>query len=253
MLTELLQGGIYAFLLIFVRVGSAMMLMPAFSEPFISMRVRLTLGLVVTLAITPVLAETLPPLPESTLMLLFLILGESFIGLFLGFIARSIMSALQTAGMVIAMMTGLANAITQDLTAAEQGSVLGALLTTMGLVIVMALNLHHMLLMALIDSYILFVPGRLPMVEDMVQTVAQVVSSSFALGIQLSAPFTAMALVFYVGLGIINRLMSSMQIFFIAIPLQIMAGLALAMFAIPVMYHWFVRAFEERMIMFLVP
>jgi flagellar biosynthetic protein FliR len=253
MLTELLQGGIYAFLLIFVRVGSAMMIMPAFSEPFISMRIRLTLGLVVTLAVTPLLAETLPPMPESTLMLMLLILSESFIGLFLGFIARSIMSALQTAGMVIAMMTGLANAITQDLTAAEQGSVLGALLTTMGLVIVMALNLHHMLLMVLVDSYVLFVPGQMPMVEDMVRTVAQVVSNSFALGVQLSAPFTALALVFYVGLGIINRLMSSMQIFFIAIPLQILAGLALAMFAIPVMYHWFIRAFEERMIMFLVP
>lgn len=253
MLADLLQGGIFAFLLIFVRVGSAMMIMPAFSEPFINMRVRLGLALMVTLAITPLLADNLPPLPESRLFLSLFILGESFIGFFLGIVARSIMSALQTAGMVIAMMVGLANALTQDITAAQQGSVLGALLTTLGLIVVMALNLHHVLLMALVGSYALFVPGEVPMVDDIVQLVVRVVADSFALGIQLSAPFIALAMVFYVGLGLINRLMSSMQIFFIAIPLQIMAGLVLAMFTLPVMYHWFVRAFEERMMMFVAP
>ena len=253
MLADLLQGAIFAFLLIFVRVGSAMMVMPAFSEPFINMRVRLGLALMVTLAITPLLADSLPPLPESRLFLFLFILGESFIGFFLGIVARSIMSALQTAGMVIAMMVGLANALTQDITAAQQGSVLGALLTTLGLIVVMALNLHHVLLMALVGSYSLFVPGEVPMVDDIVQLVVRVVADSFALGIQLSAPFIALAMVFYVGLGLINRLMSSMQIFFIAIPLQIMAGLVLAMFTLPVMYHWFVRAFEERMMMFVAP
>ena len=253
MLAELAQGGIYAFLLIFVLVGSAMTVMPAFSEPFINMRTRLSLALATTLAITPTLIDILPPLPESTLFLLLFILGEAFVGFFLGIVARCVMTALQTAGMVLAMTVGLANALTQDITAAEQGSIMGALRSTMGLLVILSLNLHHLLLMALIDSYTLFVPGTVPMVEDMAQHLTRVVAGSFDLGIRLSAPFLALAVVLYVGLGIINRLMASIQIFFIAIPLQIMAGLVMMMFAIPIMYQWFVQAFEGRISAFVLP
>jgi flagellar biosynthetic protein FliR len=251
MLVDFLTGEIQGFLLIFVRVGAAFTVMPAFGEPFVPMRMRLTVALFVTLALTPMLAAGLPPPPESALGLLVLIAGESFIGFFLGIIARSIMSALQTAGMASAMMIGLANALTQDTTAVQQGSILGALLTMLGLLVVMALNLHHLMLAALADSYEVFVPGQAPIVEDVALMVARVVSSSFALGIQLAAPFIGLAVVFYVGLGLINRLMSSMQIFFIAIPMQIVIGLGIMSFALPVMLRWFAAALEEHLMMFL--
>ena len=96
-----------------------------------------------------------------------------------------------------------------------------------------------------------FVPGQAPIVDDVALMVARVVSSSFALGIQLAAPFIGLAVVFYVGLGLINRLMSSMQIFFIAIPMQIIIGLGIMSFALPVMLRWFAAALEEHLMMFL--
>ncbi len=253
MLVEFLTGEIQAFLLIFVRIGAAFTVMPFFGEQFIAMRARLTVALFVTLALTPMLAPALPQPPESALGLLVLIAGESLVGFFLGFIARSIMSALQTAGMTIAMMIGLANALTQDTTAVQQGSILGALLTMLGLLVVMALNLHHLMLAALAESYEVFVPGQAPMIEDMTFMVARVVSASFTLGIQLAAPFIGLGVVFYVGLGLINRLMTSMQIFFIAIPMQIVIGLLIMSFALPVMMGWFASAFEEHLMMFVGP
>ena len=47
--------------------------------------------------------------------------------------------------------------------------------------------------------------------------------------------------------------MPSMQIFFVAIPLQVGVGLALIALSIPVLYAWFVEAFEARMMQFLLP
>ncbi len=253
MLLELASTEIYSFLLIFVRVGAALLIMPTFSEPFINTRIRLGIALLLTLVVTPVISPGLPPLKDDAISILLLLLGESFIGFFLGTVARIMMSALQTAGMSIAMMIGLANALTQDLTAEQQGSVLSSLLMTIGLLVIFALNLHHLLILAVVNSYQIFIPGEPILVEDFAFTVARVATESFKLGIQLAAPFIGLGLVFYSAMGIINRLMPSMQIFFVAIPLQVGMGLALMALSLPVLYGWFIEAFEAQMMQFLVP
>ena len=191
MLAALLPAQIFIAMLIFVRLGAAMMFLPAFSEPYVPVRVRLLLALLVTLAVAPILAGTFPPLPEQAILLVLLIASEAFIGLFLGLIARTIMSALQTAGMFIANVSTFANALINDPTSAEQGSILGALLTILGLLVVVTLDLHHLLLIGVIDSYTLFVPGTPLMMEDFAQSMAMLVSKSFVLGFQLAAPSSA--------------------------------------------------------------
>ena len=250
MLAALLPAQIFIAMLIFVRLGAAMMFLPAFGEPFIPVRVRLLLALLVTLAVTPILAGTLPPLPEQAILLVLLIASEAFIGLFLGLIARTIMSALHTAGLFIANVSAFANALINDPTSAEQGSILGALLTILGLLVVVTLDLHHLLLIGVIDSYTLFVPGTPLMMEDFAQSMAMLVSKSFVLGFQLAAPFVGLAVIFYLGLGLISRLMPAMQVFFIALPLQITIALTIMFFALPVMMMWFAQAFEEALLPF---
>ena len=250
MLAALLPAQIFIAMLIFVRLGAAMMFLPAFSEPYVPVRVRLLLALLVTLTVAPILAGTFPPLPEQAILLVLLIASEAFIGLFLGLIARTIMSALQTAGMFIANVSTFANALINDPTSAEQGSILGALLTILGLLVVVTLDLHHLLLIGVIDSYTLFVPGTPLMMEDFAQSMAMLVSKSFVLGFQLAAPFVGLAAIFYLGLGLISRLMPAMQVFFIAVPLQITIALTMMFFALPVMMMWFAQAFEEALLPF---
>ncbi len=253
MLASLISTEIYGFLLIVVRFGAAMVVMPGFGEPFINTQFRLAIVLVISLALTPVLAPALPDLPPTATGIMILLMGETLVGFFLGITARIMMSALQTAGVIIAMTSGMANAMTQDITSAQQGSIVGSLMSTIGLLTVFALNLHHLLLMAIIDSYTLFVPGQAPPVENFTEMVTNLVSQSFALGLQLAAPFVAIGIVFNVGLGLMSRLMPAMQIFFIAIPLQIILGMAVLTVAMPIMMHWFIRAFEMRIFPFLIP
>src|SRR3546814_946445 len=109
MLAELLPQQAFALLLVFVRLGSALMLMPGFGESYISPRIRLLLALAMTVVVQPVLPNVLPALPESPFALFLLIFGEAFIGLFLGSVARLLMAALSIGGMMIATVTGLAN------------------------------------------------------------------------------------------------------------------------------------------------
>src|SRR3546814_870383 len=224
MLAELLPQQAFSLLLVFVRLGSALMLLPGFGESYISPRIRLLLALTVTVVVLPVLPPVLPPLPDSAVALFLLIFGEAFIGFFLGSVARLLMAALSIGGMMIATVTGLANALTNDPTAAQQGSIAGSFLTMLALLIILALDLHHVLLRGVIESYNIFVPGQPLLVGDISQMITRVVSKAFLLGFQLASPFVAVALIFNLGLGLLSRLMPQMQVLFIAIPLQIVIG-----------------------------
>jgi flagellar biosynthetic protein FliR len=245
MLAELLPEQAFSLLLIFVRLGTALMLLPGFGESYISPRIRLLIALTVTVVVQPVLPPVLPALPDSAAALFLLIFGEAFIGFFIGSVARLLMAALSIGGMMIATVTGLANALTNDPTAAQQGSIAGSFLSMLALMIIIVLDLHHVLLRGVIESYQIFVPGQSLLVGDISEMITRVVSKAFLLGFQIASPFIAVALIFNLGLGLLSRLMPQMQVFFIAIPLQIIIGLGILLIALPALIGWFITGFEE--------
>ncbi len=251
MLQELLPAQVFLIMLVFTRVGSAMLLLPGFGEPYVPPRVRLGLALMISLIVAPVLGNALPAMPESAAGLLVLISGEILIGVFFGTIARLFISALTTAGMVIAYMSTMANALTNDPSAAQQGSIAGSFLVVVAVLMIFTLNLHHAMLAAVIDSYQLFVPGQVPPVADFADMLSRVVAKTFLLSFQIAAPFIAMGLIFFLGLGLLGRLMPQMQVFFVAMPLQIAAGLAVLALVLPAVIRWFLGAFQESLLPFV--
>ena len=106
MLAELLSLNVYAFLLVFTRLGAALMMLPGFGELSVSTRVRLVFALALTVVILPLVIDHLPPLPEQPVMLVVLLAGQIFIGLAIGMMARIRVAALQVAGTVIAYHSG---------------------------------------------------------------------------------------------------------------------------------------------------
>lgn len=244
MLSELLPAGVFAVLLVFARMGSALMILPGVGDGFVSPRIRLMLGVLIALLVTPVVSDTLPAMPPTTAGLVVLLLGEVLVGLFFGTLGRVLMGALTTAGMVMAYMSTLANALVNDPTAQQQGSIAGSFLTITATVLIFALNLHHLMLAAVVESYELFTPGALPPVGDFSELVTETVAKSFLLGVQMAAPFIAVGLTFYLGLGLLARLMPQVQIFFVAMPLQIALGLVVLLLSLPIVMRWFMTGFE---------
>ncbi|MEE8455597.1 MAG: flagellar biosynthetic protein FliR [Limibaculum sp.] len=251
MLEELLPAGLFTILLVFVRVGAAMMILPGYGEPYIFPRLRLLLALMTSVVVAPVLSETLPAMPESAAMLFLIILGEVLIGVFLGTLSRLFLAALTTAGMLIAYMSTMANALTLDPTAAQQGSIAGSFLSIVALLTIVTLNLHHLMLMAVVDSYQLFIPGQVPPVGDFSDLMARTVAKTFLLSFQIAAPFVVVGLIFFLGVGLLGRLMPQMQVFFVAMPLQIMVGIAVLFIALPAIVRWFIGSLQDTLLPFV--
>jgi flagellar biosynthetic protein FliR len=224
-----------AYLLTFARVGTLVMLLPGLGEMTVPMRVRLAVALVLTAILLPLHEKAYTIDLKALGPVLLMLAEEMLIGAVLGLTARLAISALQVAGSVIAQQLGLGFVTAVDPTQDQQGVLVGNFLTMLGIALIFATDLHHLVIAALNDSYTLFRPGELLSVGDMAQHITQVITTAFRIGIQLSAPFLVFGLLFNLGLGVLSRLMPQMQVFFIGLPLSIMLGLALLLLVLGTM------------------
>lgn len=251
MLEEFLVQGVFAFILTFVRIGAAITIMPGVGDSFTPANVRLYIALGLSLVLAPVVAPMLPNPVPVTGVLFVLIVMEFIIGLFFGTIARIFIVALDTAGMVISLVSGLGNAQLFNPAFSTQGSLIGAFLSVTGVVLLFATNLHHLLFYGLIGSYELFPVGALPDTGGMAEMMSHAIASSFLIGVQLAAPFMVVSMMLYIGMGVLTRLMPQIQVFMLAMPLQILLSLITMSLVISAVMLFWLHSFESGMIFFL--
>jgi flagellar biosynthetic protein FliR len=233
-----------AFLLAFARVGTMVMLLPGIGESGMPARVRLTIALTLTAILFPLHRAAYAVDLTSFGPLLTMLFQEMVVGAVLGLTARLAISALQVAGSVVAQQLGLGFVTAVDPTQNQQGMLVGNFLALLGVTLIFATDLHHLVIAGLNESYRLFAPGEIPVVGDMAQHVTATIATAFKIGIQLSAPFLVFGLLFNLGLGVLSRLMPQMQVFFIGMPLTIILGLLLLLIVLGAMMGVFVHYIE---------
>lgn len=249
MLADLVAVDVFQFLLVFTRLGAAFMGMPGLGAASVPAQARLLMSLAITLVVVPLVAKTLPPLPANVADLLVLLFNEIAVGAFLGLMAQAMMTALNLAGTFMAMQSSMANVFANDPITQEQSSLLPGLFANIALVLIFVTNTHYLIFNAVFSSYELFPPGASLPVADLTNTLVNTVGSSFALGVQLAGPLVIFGLIFNGGLAVVNRLMPQMQVFFVALPVQVMGGLATVMITLPVMMTLFLRFFNDGLVM----
>ena len=221
MLEELLRLNIFAFMMIFARVGTAVSFLPGFGSSYVSQRMRLSVALAISFAAMPMIAPNLPLPPSVVPDLAIIIAGEMIIGSFIGLLARLLIATLQTTGTMIALSSAMANALIQDPISEQQSSTISGFLLTLGLILIFVADLHHLMIRAVVESYQVFLPGNLLPAGDLVHMLARGVADSFTLGIQLASPAIVVGLTYYIGLGLLGRLMPQLPVFFFGLPVQI--------------------------------
>src|SRR6266513_1204855 len=213
-----------AFILMFARIGTMIMLLPGLGEMSVPARVRLTVALVLTFVLFPLHRAGYTIDLRSPGPVIIALAQELLIGMVLGLTARLTISALQVAGSVIAQQLGLGFVTAIDPTQGQQGLILGNFLTLLGVTLLFATDSHHLVIAALSESYRIFSPGELVPSGDVAALATRAFATAFKIGMQLSAPFLVFGLVFNIGLGVLARLMPQMQVYFVGVPLSILIG-----------------------------
>jgi flagellar biosynthetic protein FliR len=216
---------VWACALVFARVGAVFMLLPGVGETAVAPRVRLTFALLFALALTPIVSNRLPGLPDTVGAMGGWLFREVTVGLMIGALLRTLLMALTVAGETVSIHTQLSFAQTANPEAPSEMS-LASFLAVLGLTLIFATNLHHLFIGGIVNSYAMFAPTKKLLIADAGQMAIRLMSEAFMVGVQLAAPVMVFALVFNVAAGLVGRVMPQFQVFFAATPLNVLMGLS---------------------------
>lgn len=229
------------FLIVLTRVTAMIVAAPGLGETTSPMLVRAGIAVGISIAILPVLQNQIIPAMNIALHLplaiFLLILGEILSGLLIGLIARMICLSIAISMQIVGLFTGLASVLQPDPELGASSTAISHMASFLIPVIILSTGLYSFPVAAVIGSYKLLPPGHMPLYGDMARDLAMTVSQSFSLALQLATPFILIGTLWPAMLGVLNRLLPSIQVYMIAMPAQLLGGVLLLGLLIDVITH----------------
>ena len=219
-------------LLIFLRVGLILILLPVLGHTFIPVQTKAGLAVLISFLLYPVVAPTVPAIPVAPLALMVIAVKEIVIAGMIALFAQLVFTAVQFAGQVISYQMGLAVANVFDPVTSSQEAVVGHFATTSAMLIWLSVGAHHLLLMALADSFHLLPIGASWSFHGW-SALSDAVAAMFVTGLRLMAPVLILLLFVYVALGLLARAVPQIQVFFVSAPLTVALGLIVFALSLP--------------------
>ncbi len=215
------------FLLILLRAGITVALLPFFSSRNFPAQVKIGLAVAIALILTPVvdLKITQNSLPV-------LVFNEIILGVAFGFAARFVFFAIEMAGQVISSAMGLtiANVFNPDI---GQSTELAQFFGFIAMLLLLSMDTHHDLIYIFVKSYE-WIPAGEGVTLKIVPAVVSLGSTMFVIALKISAPVVMTMVITHLVLGFIYKAAPQINIFFVAYPIYIFVGLLVLLVGTPV-------------------
>jgi flagellar biosynthetic protein FliR len=213
------------FLLILVRMFSMFAVAPFFSSGVIPFRIRAALSVYVTVCVFPLVVNTIGTIPENMYAYVLLIVSEAMIGIFIGFMISIIFAAFQLAARFFSFQMALGIAEVVDPLSEVGITLVGQLWTLMGIMIFIAIDGPHMMIMATFESYnSIFVMNLVRHSEAMYRALLGTFGAMFLVALKLAFPILTTLFLLAVTLGMLAKAAPQMNIFMLGFPIQIGVG-----------------------------
>lgn len=239
------QGTILALFLTFCRIGGCFMTLPGFSSGRISPQIRLLLCVALTIALTPILWDSVyPKIGESSpAVLVALIFTETLIGIVYGMIARFFTLGMQLTGTIIGNSIGYNAPGGADVIEDTQENQIANLLMISSLFMLFLLDFHHFVLRTLIESYTATPVGEFVSSQKILITLTDTLRASTTLSLRLATPFILYSLMFNISIGLVNKLAPQIPVYFISTPYLLAGGIFMLYLSIAAIISQFTDGF----------
>ena len=231
---DVLQGQIAGFLLVLTRTSGIFFVSPFFGSMNVPVQIRAGTAVAMAVLIFPALMdEMIVEAPATVLMFAALVMQELFVGWLIGFIGYVVLSAINMAGKVMDMQVGFTIAQVMDPTSNEQSPLIGSFLYNLTIIYFLAVNGHHMIVAALVESFRAVPFNAVTWHPAMADFMGDVTNGIFLVGMKIAMPVTFSILMTNVGMGILARTMPQMNIFVVGVPMHLMIGTAMLAMIMP--------------------
>ena len=219
---------------------------PVFGNNAVPRRIKLMVGLAVTLGLMPVV----PSVPQAALDSwagLLLIVQQTLIGIAMGLVLRVVFATLDLMGEIISLQMGLSFATFFDPLAGGQTAVVGEFLTLLATLVLLSLNGHLLMLDALARSFEwLPVSATLPHRGGWMILV-RFGASIFASGLLMALPVVTALLITNIALGVLTRAAPQLNLFAIGFPITLTVGFGVLLLTLghlaPLLQHFYDAGF----------
>ncbi len=234
-LWTLTQGKVLLWLIVVTRLTGLMTTFPGLGQERIPLPIRASAAILLSLAIAPVIPAP-ARMPSGVWELVGMLVIELAAGLLLGVLVSWIVEAVAFAGQLMDFQMGFSFVQFIDPATSHPVSISGSILGQLVILFLFISNLHHHMLLALVESFRILPMGQGFSAAPM--AIVLMVGQLLMRGLQLAFPI--MVALFFVDVieGISSKFMPQLQLIQLAFPIKISIGLAILGYVIREFPAW---------------
>lgn len=225
-------AAVHAALLVFVRIGAALISAPGFGANSIPAHIRVVVGCALAGALTSVVQARVAPVPPDLAGLLGQVLTEAATGILIGMTLNLAVQAAGIAGAFLDAQVGLSMSQVMNPIDGVPVTILGQFKAMLAVVVFLSMDAHHLLFGALVRSYDA-APLSLDSLPAVLAGVQSLMAMALVTAVKIAAPALGATLLVDAALGVLSRAVPQIQPLQIGMPAKIGAGLLAVAFGLP--------------------
>lgn len=244
--TAQLNAWIVAFIYPVARILAFAASAPFLNNSGLPKRMRLLLGLALTVAIIP----TLPPMPNvvpTSGQGLWILVQQILIGVGMGFSMRVVFAGIELSGQLVGNQMGLGFATFYDPLSSSQTVVIANFATMIATLLFLSMNGHLIYFATLAESFHVIPVSLNPVSAEGWKILALSAQKIFIIGVVLSLPVVTALLITNLALGVLNKAAPQLNLFAVGFPITLSIGFIGLMLSLSYMAVPLERFFNEGM------
>jgi len=234
------------FFLVFFRVSAMLMTLPFFNSRNIPVLFKVGLAVSISVLMMSLLKGVQLSMAGDVLALTLRLVGEVAIGVTIGLAVQMVFGGVQMAGQLVGFQMSFAIANVMDPARETQIPLLSQFSHVLAMLLFLAVNAHHLLLSALVESFERIPPLGFHYRQALVEQIMTLAGNMFVVAVKLGAPVIIVLLLTSVAMGLMARTVPQMHVFIVAMPLKIAVGFVFLGLAMPYMASFLIQLFEEN-------
>jgi len=210
------------FMLLFTRISGLFAFFPFFSHMRIPMSIKTAMVFFMTIFLFPL--ATLPDIEFSVANLVLALVSEIMLGFIAGLFLIIVFAMLQLAGMSISFVMGFTMASLLDPQTGTSSPMISTMLTVLALVVLLAFNGHHLMILFIVDSLEVLPLGSFYPTQNIWTYLMYAVANMFVFGFILAFPIVGLSLLADIVFGMLMKTMPSFNLLIVGFPIKIMVG-----------------------------
>ncbi|MBU6375937.1 MAG: flagellar biosynthetic protein FliR [Bdellovibrionales bacterium] len=225
------QNELLTFFAVLVRFSVLCAVLPFLGDRIVPMTVKVLFSLVTTIALFPPLVRTGLVVPaqaavwgESVIGIVRVVGLEALFGVLMGFTARLVFDAITFGSNLVGTFMGLSAATMFDPHHETQSQVIAEFYLALAMLIFLALDGHHLMLRAALDSYRWVSMGQVDLSGPFAARILELTATVIRYGLQLAAPVGIAVFALNVAFGVVARAMPQVNILVLSFAVTMIVG-----------------------------